>query len=1014
MSENFISLTRPAEPSTSINGNILQNLTAEQIFAKIQADFGSIKLQNDEILAITTPLYREILKPGDVPTKMYPGLFQMDREGKFKRPNYYLTILPKNMEKLFTIFVKVKTDDKLSIPPFEVVFDPQKLSADYLLEETKQQFQHELVKAKLKLEKQNNLSNISIKLLKQQQLTFLCSITEKAKGRIKHRMKIINEIQKTEQTYIQGLECLLNKWKPALINEKLLTPDEFNTVVNNIPTILQCHETFYKSIMERGDSYGAMLSDVFLDFSSFFKTSLHYISNYSNSIQIISRKSDNKDWDSRVNLLGEQIGNPFTSLLITPVQRMPRYNLFLKELIKYTPSSHPDYVLLEASAEKMKAITAEIDEASAKAENNGKLIMIQKCLDKYVILSPSRKLEQEYQITIEKPTKSKGMLYFFNDLILVTTIESKSSQKVLYNAIPIAFRYASCPTNESIQLFLKTKTKNSQLVFTFAKQEDKDEFVQNFTNILDTQFYNEPIENMLLFKLLKTDINLPAVSGNDCCFINNKLYSYCRNYLFTLNINTGEVKPISIKNSSFRLPSSFHGQTMTSINENTNDPSIIIFGGKNDAEPLNDLYQYRINANVFEKMENENKPEPRYGHTTIFYEGKLIVFGGYSRKKKLLNDVCVYDMYEGRWSGNYSLHDSPSPRAYHSAVVYHKKMYIYGGVGEKNKDMNDMYELDLVDFKWYKVPLIDLPSRSGHQSLMIGSEMLTIGGVYQRHIAAPIVIKGLGTQEPKVVVAKVGYNDPPTLLKFAMAYYRDEAKKSNKVIIYGGEYPRSKRDKTNGVFIVEVPEIHEQSNEINKVNMSPIMRRSIGRMRSIPSLKEALDASQLKNISGNINSKKTNEEEDDSQYYSDDELLQEFDISQNDNDESTETSSQRKPASMIPRAPLRVATKTIPTVETGISEGREKRPRVPYEAESKSDDEQEMLNKNPKMIKPTTLQPTKRRKSHDRSAYNEKHTRRPPPPLPTSIEVNNLAPKPRNLARHPTHPPKLSDSDDSN
>ena len=39
--------------------------------------------------------------------------------------------------------------------------------------------------------------------------------------------------------------------------------------------------------------------------------------------------------------------------LITPVQRIPRYRLLLKDIIKKTPEDHPDYPQLVQAEEKM-------------------------------------------------------------------------------------------------------------------------------------------------------------------------------------------------------------------------------------------------------------------------------------------------------------------------------------------------------------------------------------------------------------------------------------------------------------------------------------------------------------------------------------------------------------------------------------------------------------------------------------------------------------------------------------
>ena len=43
--------------------------------------------------------------------------------------------------------------------------------------------------------------------------------------------------------------------------------------------------------------------------------------------------------------------------LITPVQRIPRYILLLKDIIKKTPEDHPDYPQLVQAEEKMVGLT---------------------------------------------------------------------------------------------------------------------------------------------------------------------------------------------------------------------------------------------------------------------------------------------------------------------------------------------------------------------------------------------------------------------------------------------------------------------------------------------------------------------------------------------------------------------------------------------------------------------------------------------------------------------------------
>lgn len=57
-----------------------------------------------------------------------------------------------------------------------------------------------------------------------------------------------------------------------------------------------------------------------------------------------------------------------TDLLITPVQRPPRYLLMLKELLKRTQESHPDYNNLTTAVQKMERTNQVINERKKRFE----------------------------------------------------------------------------------------------------------------------------------------------------------------------------------------------------------------------------------------------------------------------------------------------------------------------------------------------------------------------------------------------------------------------------------------------------------------------------------------------------------------------------------------------------------------------------------------------------------------------------------------------------------------------
>lgn len=70
------------------------------------------------------------------------------------------------------------------------------------------------------------------------------------------------------------------------------------------------------------------------------------------------------------------------SLLINPIQRIPRYVLLLRELIKYTPPTHPDFPLLQSSLNGIKESADLINERKRVAESNGNILRIHKLVFK--------------------------------------------------------------------------------------------------------------------------------------------------------------------------------------------------------------------------------------------------------------------------------------------------------------------------------------------------------------------------------------------------------------------------------------------------------------------------------------------------------------------------------------------------------------------------------------------------------------------------------------------------------
>lgn len=92
------------------------------------------------------------------------------------------------------------------------------------------------------------------------------------------------------------------------------------------------------------------------------------------------------------------------------MQRIPRYNLLLADLIKHTWSDHQDYSNLKNALEKMEEVANFINEKKREAELFQKLVDIEKKLSNKIegFIDPSRKYIREGIVA------GISFLFFFN------------------------------------------------------------------------------------------------------------------------------------------------------------------------------------------------------------------------------------------------------------------------------------------------------------------------------------------------------------------------------------------------------------------------------------------------------------------------------------------------------------------------------------------------------------------------------------------------------------------------
>jgi len=121
-------------------------------------------------------------------------------------------------------------------------------------------------------------------------------------------------------------------------------------------------------------------------------------------------------------------------LLIQPVQRIPRYVLILKDLLKHTEVKHPDYGRLQHALEQIKTLAErmnkgemEADQAEKEAE---KIRDVEATIEGVSdLVTANRKyLRQDLSAEIKGViTKKDRCLFLFSDLLVCATVRKKTN-----------------------------------------------------------------------------------------------------------------------------------------------------------------------------------------------------------------------------------------------------------------------------------------------------------------------------------------------------------------------------------------------------------------------------------------------------------------------------------------------------------------------------------------------------------------------------------------------------------
>lgn len=272
------------------------------------------------------------------------------------------------------------------------------------------------------------------------------------------RTNILNEIYETEKNYNEQLNLLDLVYAKGIresLNSKnsLMDSVTYSLIFGEIDIIRKINKELFSSLEKIREEeknkkkVTKTIGEIFIEFIPVFKNYTNYCQSYDKIIkklEELKKKNifDNYLYDKKTSI--ENTTN-FTieSYLILPIQRIPRYELLLKDLLKHTSKYHRDYESLLKSVSEMKSLAEYVNTNLKYFQSMEKLKDIIKDIKDIPkdLSFQNKKLEKELNVIYKEfDEEIEVFLYLMNDMLLLVKKKNKQFyyfKHLIFNQTPL-------------------------------------------------------------------------------------------------------------------------------------------------------------------------------------------------------------------------------------------------------------------------------------------------------------------------------------------------------------------------------------------------------------------------------------------------------------------------------------------------------------------------------------------------------------------------------------------------
>jgi len=251
---------------------------------------------------------------------------------------------------------------------------------------------------------------------------------------------VIAEIMTTERDYVKDLSLVKEHFIFKLEDYGLMQKDLKDAIFGNIEELLPLHQDLLQKLEATLQQESPNFGIIFIELAPKLTVYSNYCSSQSSAVETVEKHiSQNPNFGLCLEeLRGHESvkGLDLKDFLIKPMQRICKYPLLLRELLKETEESDPFYGDISKAFSVIQDTITIINENKRTVDNLMDLIAIQEMIiDKQISLQAKGRYliaQKEFKRVHLEPNASpaKITIWVFNDLLLLA--KKKDKDKYLY------------------------------------------------------------------------------------------------------------------------------------------------------------------------------------------------------------------------------------------------------------------------------------------------------------------------------------------------------------------------------------------------------------------------------------------------------------------------------------------------------------------------------------------------------------------------------------------------------